>query len=227
MADNIDKSTLAWFGGILVGAVSMTATVTHVLHDQFITPLKVFEANQKVEKLNTQLESQAAALLDLKSTKDKLLISQQKLAAIEHSNLFTRGEIYPATLGTIRLGQSIDAIYGAYDKDKITNSTQNPKQPQFTVKLDNSVFQEVRYSYDPKSKKIGMVSYLLDYQQSLGKGFLKAALTRSLGEPEVSGNGGQFKWKVAGVGSGYLVIDSIYMVMPKGFAPRVWDGDSG
>ncbi|MCK9713405.1 hypothetical protein LT706_17995 [Pseudomonas syringae pv. syringae] len=226
MADTIEKSTLVWFAGILFGAVTTTATVTHVLHEQFITPLKVFESNQKAEKLNSQLESQKAALLDLNSTKEELDRARQKLAAIEHSNLFTKGEIYPATLNSVKLGQSIDILQSVYKKDSISNSTRNPDQPQLTVSLENSVFREVRYSYDPKTKTIVMVSYSLDYSQSLGKDFLKSALTRALGEPETSGTSGQYKWKVVGAGSGYLVIDSIYLVLPKGLAPRVWDGDS-
>lgn len=226
MADTIEKSTLAWFAGILFGAVTTTATVTHVLHEQFITPLKVFEANQKTEKLNAQLESQTAALVDLNSTKEELDKARQKLSAIEHSNLFIRGELYPATVNSVRLGQSIETIYSIYKKDSISDSTINPEQPQFTVSLENSVFKEVRYSYAPKTKMIVMVSYSLDYHRSLGKDFLKTALSRALGEPITSGSSGQYKWKVVGAGSGYLLVDSIYIVLPKGLAPRVWDGDS-
>lgn len=225
MADTIDKSTLAWVGGILVGAVTTTATAVHVLHDQYITPIKIFESDQKVQKLTAKIESQADIVNQLKTTKEELEKTRQKLAQIENSSLFTKNDPYPATLDIARLGEGISKVYSLYKKDDITVSNDIGSQPRLLVKVSNSVFNEIRYSYNSKTEIITSIGFTLDWQKNLGDKFLEDMLTKALGDPQTTVDRGQFRWRVPGVADAYLILNNL-ILMKKGLAPRLWDEDS-
>ncbi|SEJ84278.1 hypothetical protein [Pseudomonas sp. NFACC07-1] len=224
MADSIEKNTLMWFGGLLLGAVTTTATAVHFLHENFITPIKVFESSQKVEKLTAQLDSQSNIVDDLNRIKEKLDKAQLKLSQIEHSNLFIKNNIYPATLETIKVGDNISRIYETYENSQTTSDNDTPSQPTISVDLKNSVFYRISYNYDPESKLIQSVAYMLDFEIDLGNNFLELAVSNALGSPTALGDKYQFRWQTAEGVSAY-VIRGAYIVLKKGLVPRVWGGD--
>ncbi|OPA84314.1 hypothetical protein BFW86_24535 [Pseudomonas fluorescens] len=224
MADSIEKSTIAWFGGLLLGAITTTATAVHMLHDQFITPMKVFETKQQVEKLTAKLDSQADIANTLSKTKEELEKAREKLSRIEYSDLFLKNSIYPATVDIVEMGKNISAIYQTYDNKKISVQDDRPSQPQVIVDLENSVFDQVSYSYEPKTKIINSIALSLDYEKNLGRNFLELAVTRGLGAPAAVGDKGQFKWRSRD-GLDVYVLDRTYLILKRGFVPRVWGGE--
>lgn len=224
MADSIEKSTIAWFGGLLLGAITTTATAVHMLHDQFITPMKLFESKQQIDKLTTKLESQSDIVNELKKARVELEKTREKLSQIEYSDLFLKNNIYPATIDTIQIGSNTSKIYETYDNQKISIRDDRPSQPQIIVKLDNSVFEDITYSYDPKTKTINSIALTLDYKREFGKRFLELAVSKALGAPSAVGDRGQYKWRTLG-GIDVYVVDRTYLILGKGLVPRVWGGD--
>ncbi|MFF7863312.1 MULTISPECIES: hypothetical protein [unclassified Pseudomonas] len=222
MTDTIDKSTLAWIGGLLLGAVTTTATVVHMLHEQYITPLKIIESSQKIEKLTEQLNKQTASINTIKTLKEKLDKTQTKLAQIENSNLFAKGEIYPATLDVIEIGRAIEDIYKIYERKNLEETSEEPDRARIKVKLERSVFESIGYTYDTKTRKILTVSFVLDYQKELGDDFLLKSLTKSLGVPEKSLSKRQYRWTQPKGPNAYLMYDRYYVVMRDGYAPVLW-----
>lgn len=222
MTDSITKSTAMWMGGITFTAITTTATGMHYLYDQFVIPLKVFESSQQVEKLNTQLEGQTAAIKELNSIKDKLDRAQQKLEKIELTDLFLKGDPYPSTVDVLKVGQPVSAISGTYSKDQITWPNESEGDFLVRVKIQNSVFNRILYMYDETTKKITSTSFVLDYNKDFSKDFLYTSLSKALGTPETSKRKGQFKWRIKGVGSAYIIMSDTYMIVDNHYAPRSW-----
>lgn len=223
MANAIDKSTLTWFGGLLFGAIGTTVAAVHFLYDQYIIPLKLIESSQSIEKLTEKIDSQANIVNELKEAKSELTSAQSRLAQIEYSQLFLSDDIYPSTIKIVRLGKTISDVYDMYDRKYISEGTLSSSQPFVLVKFENSVFGDIRYSYDPKTKKIEGIALSLDYKKKLGDDFLEKSITKALGAPAAAGDQGQFKWKPRGGGNVY-VIGTSYLILDKGLAPRMWGG---
>lgn len=206
----------------MLGAVTTTATVVHMLHEQYITPLKLIESSQKLEKLTEQLSKQTESIKTVDELKEKLDKTQTKLAQIENSSLFTKGDIYPATLDVVELGKSVEDIYNTYDKKNISESSDEPDRARVEVKLENSVFESIGYTYDTKTRNILTVTFILDYRKELGDNFLLGLITKSLGNPEKSPAKRQYRWSKPEGPSAYLLYDRYYMVMRDGYAPALW-----
>jgi hypothetical protein len=224
MTDSISKSTVMWIGGIVFGAITTTATGMHILYDQFVIPLKVFKSTQKVEELTAQLKSQTSAILELNNTKEKLEKAQQKLEQIELSDLFLKGDPFPSTIETIKLGQPISKVNDLYEKDQLKWSNESEGNFSVRANIDNSVFRYLLYSYNEKTKKIESILFRLNYEKELSKDFLQIALSRALGIPETSRKKGQIKWQVSGIGSVYIIVDDSYLIMESKYVPAVWAG---
>lgn len=222
MSDTIDKSTLAWVGGILLGAITTTATGVHIFHEQYITPLKLIESSQKLEKLTEQLNKQTESIKTVNNLKQKLSQVQTKLSQIENSNLFLKGDIYPATLDVIELGKPAEDIYKTYDKEDLSESSDEPDRSKIQVKLRNSVFESINYTYDTKTRQILTATFVLDWQQELGDEFLLKSISKSLGNPEASPVKRQYRWSQEEGPSAYLLYDRYYMIVRDGYTPAIW-----
>jgi len=177
-----------------------------------------------VETLTAKLDSQSDMANQLKTTQEKLEQAKSKLAQVEYSELFLKNDPYPATLNIVRLGQNISKIYETYGKEEIVFSNDIPDVPRLIVEIKNSVFNEVRYSYDPKTNIIMSVSFSLDLAKPLGKDFLRESLTKALGDPIASEMKNQYMWSLPKVADAYLILNH-YMLMDKRIAPAVWVGD--
>lgn len=222
MADTINKSTLTWVGSILFVAVTTTAAGVHFLHEQYITPIKIFESEQKIKTLNKQLETQKEEIENIETLQKKLSNAQLKLNQIEHKDLFLRGEIYPATIYTAKLGEDFDKIYSLYDPSDIEIKKDRRGRPEITVHLEQSVFKEIAYGYDETTKKIIAIHMFLDSGKNLDDKFLETALTSALGAPIKTNIEGQFRWNVPGKGSVFLITTNTYSVLDKGYTPLLW-----
>ena len=222
MTDSITKSTAMWMGGITFTAITTTATGMHYLYDQFVIPLKVFESSQQVEKLKSQLESQTTAIKDLNNTKEKLDKAQQKLEKIELTDLFLKGDPYPSTVELLKLGQPITAVSDSYNKNQITWPNESEGDFLVRVEIQNSVFGRVLYIYDEKTKKITSVSFTLNYDKDFSKDFLYTSISKALGTPETSKRKGQFKWRIKGIGSAYIIANNTYMIVDDHYTPISW-----
>lgn len=222
MADTIDKSTLTWVGSMLFLAVTTTAAGVHFLHEQYITPIKVFENEQKIKHLSKQLETQKEEIENIEALKNKLSNAQSKLNQIEHKDLFLKGEIYPATIYIAKLGEDFNKIYSLYDPSQIEIKKDRRGRPEITVHLEQSVFREIAYGYDETTKKIIAVHMFIDTGKDLADNFLEMALTSALGIPIKTNIEGQFRWNVPGKGSAFLITMNTYSVLDEGYAPLLW-----
>lgn len=222
MGDTIEKSTLTWVGSLLFVAVTTTATGVHFLHDQYITPIKVFDSEQRIKALTEQIENQKDAIDTIDSLKSKLSKAQLRLNQIEHKELFFKGEIYPSTLYIAKLGEDYNKIYSLYDAKNITTRKDRRGRPEITVKIENSVFDEIAYGYDDTTKKIIAIHIFLNSRQDLDDRFLETALISALGPPITTDIEGQFRWNVPGKGSVFLISTGSYSVLGEGYAPILW-----
>jgi hypothetical protein len=223
MSDSIEKSTIVWMGGIVIGAMTMTATGVHVLHEQFISPIRTFEADQKIEKLEKQLKSQTSSLQELEKVKQHLKNANNKILLIEQKDLFLPGDIYPSTLNDVKLGQPISLVYEAYDKKSIsTVESETSENKSLKVSLENSVFDNVQYGYDEKNI-ITTITYTINYRKHIDRDFLKTALTRALGPSQKSKTNKKQLWTIEGSGTAFLFAGSHYVIMREDYVPLLWE----
>lgn len=225
MPDTIEKSTLTWVGSMLFVAITTTAAGVHFLHDQYITPIKVFESEQKIKTLSTQLEAQKEEIINIDALKNKLSRAQLKLNQIEHQDLFRKGEAYPSTLYIAKLGEDFNKIYSLYAPGDIKTKKDRKGRPEIIVYIEKSIFDQITYNYDEKTNKIIAINISLNIENNLDDKFLEAALTSALGTPTKTNIEGQFRWKLPGKGSAFLITNNSYSVLAEGYKPLLWGDD--
>jgi len=226
MAESIEKSTLWVIGGLLAGTITITATVVGVFYNEYVTPLKVIESTQKIEKLSSQLEEKSRKEVELSdelnSTKASLEYLKMTLEKLENTNLFAGSTAYPSTLDDIKVGSHISLIKKVFDEKYISGPNEAEGDFKIQVRLPNSIFSPIYYLYDEKTKKITTIVFALDYKRKFSQGFLLASLTKTLGQPSPSRKKGHFKWSNKKSPSVYIMDDDMYFVCGDGYQPALW-----
>lgn len=186
-----------------------TFTVTSYTFKEIIIPTQIAGMPALMQKV-TEFEDTNA------KQAEQINFLRKSLESIQHQSLFTAKDPFPASLGAVRLDQSIELLEAAFP------STNIKKNDEFwSVDFGFGVVSRGVYYFDEKSQKVTHVMFWLSEDGERSRSFLHDRLVDSLGAPTQNPKKTFFEWNT-GRYNVFTTDDSRFIIHNRDNRPGYW-----
>ena len=190
-------------------AAAGTFTITSYAFKEIIIPTQIAglpALKAELAELKTSNTNQAEEISSLRT----------KLEAMQYQKLFNPGDPYPATLGSVKIGQPVTDIIAAYPGAKIER-----EDGYWSVDFGYGAIRRAVYYLNEKKGTVSHVMFALSWESKLSESFLFDRLQECLGKPSSHPKKTFFLWKKKNFRV-YMSDSDRFLIHDSDSAPGYW-----